>query len=158
MNRPILNRFVKGVFVAAPVAAIALWLMPIRAAEPDPKVLSFVMPDKVKWSQSKDGNSTAILMGDPSKPGMYIALTKWGPGHMSRPHFHPNDRYIYVISGTWWVGTGPKYDPASTYPIPAGSFVTHYGKQIHYDGAKEGEALLEIVGMGPATATAAEQK
>jgi hypothetical protein len=43
-------------------------------------------------------------------------------------------------------------------PIPAGSFVTHFGKQIHYDGAKDSEAVLEIVGDGPATATPAEAK
>jgi hypothetical protein len=56
------------------------------------------------------------------------------------------------------VGTGTKYDPDSTTPIPAGSFVTHYGKQIHYDGAKDEEVTLEIVGMGPATSTPAEVK
>jgi hypothetical protein len=77
---------------------------------------------------------------------------------MSHPHFHPNDRFITVISGTWYVGTGSKYDPDSTTPIPAGSFVTHYGKQIHYDGAKDDEVTLEIVGMGPATSTPAEVK
>ena len=76
---------------------------------------------------------------------------------MSRPHFHPNDRYITVLSGTWWVGTGSKYDPASTVPLPAGSFVVHTGKQIHYDGAKEGDAVLQILGMGPADSTAAEK-
>ena len=92
------------------------------------------------------------------KPGLYIVLTKWSPGNMSRPHFHPNDRFITVISGTWWVGTGSTYDPASTTPIPAGSFVTHFAKQIHYDGAKDGEVLLQIVGMGPATSTPAEKK
>ena len=56
------------------------------------------------------------------------------------------------------MGWGPKYDPESTKPIPAGSFVTHYGKQIHYDGAKDVECVLQIVGMGPADSTAAETK
>ena len=77
---------------------------------------------------------------------------------MSRPHFHPNDRYVTVISGTWWVGTGTKYDPAITTPLPAGTFVVHHGKEIHWDGAKDVECLLEIVGMGPATSTPAEAK
>ena len=77
---------------------------------------------------------------------------------MSRPHFHPNDRYITVLSGTWWVGTGSKYSPDTTTPIPAGSFVTHVGKQIHYDGSKEGDTVLLIMGQGPATSTPAEVK
>jgi len=42
--------------------------------------------------------------------------------------------------------------------MPAGSFVTHFGKQVHYDGAKDQEAMIEIVGEGPATATPAEAK
>jgi hypothetical protein len=30
--------------------------------------------------------------------------------------------------------------------------------QIHYDGAREGDAVLEILGEGPATSTPAEAK
>jgi quercetin dioxygenase-like cupin family protein len=87
-----------------------------------------------------------------------MVLTKWLPGHMSRPHFHPNDRFITVLKGTWWVGTGTKFDPDSTKAMPAGTFVTHFGKQVHYDGAKDEEAVLLIVGEGPATGTPAEDK
>jgi quercetin dioxygenase-like cupin family protein len=105
-----------------------------------------------------NGADTAILLGDPDKPGLYIILTKWHAHHMSRPHFHPHDRYITVLSGTWWVGTGTKYDPDSTVPIRPGSFVTHFGKQVHYDGAKDEDTVLEMVGEGPATATPAETK
>ena len=62
-----------------------------------------------------------------------------------------------MISGTWWVGTGTKFAPEATVPMPAGSFVTHFGRQVHYDGAKDDECVLQIVGEGPATATPAEQ-
>ena len=99
-----------------------------------------------------------LLAGNPEMPGLYVELVKWHAHHMSRPHFHPNDRFIYVISGTWWVGTGSKFDPDSTVAVKPGSFVKHFGKQIHYDGAKEEDAVLEIVGEGPATATPAEVK
>jgi hypothetical protein len=124
----------------------------------DPKVLAYELPDQIQWKDDPIGAKMAVLHGDPSKPGLYIVLVKWTPHHMSHPHWHPNDRFITVISGTWWVGTGPKFDPDRTVPMPAGTFVTHFGKQIHYDGAKDSEAVLEIVGDGPATATPAEQK
>jgi hypothetical protein len=42
--------------------------------------------------------------------------------------------------------------------MPAGSFVTDIAKGVHYDGAKEESAILEIVGDGPATMTPAEVK
>ena len=129
------------------------------AAELDPAAVVFKLPDQINWKENATaGNANAVLYGDPSKPGLYIVLVKWHAGHMSHPHFHPNDRFITVISGTWWVGTGTKFDREATVPMPAGSFVTHFGKQVHYDGAKEGDTVLEIVGEGPATSTLAEQK
>ena len=114
------------------------------------------LPDQIKWGPvTPAGNQQAVLFGDPTKPGLYGVLTKWTAGnHFSKPHFHPNDRFITVISGTWWVGSGPNWDPANaSVPLPAGSFVTHYGKQVHWDGAKDVDAVLLIVGDGPATTT-----
>ena len=68
---------------------------------------------------------------------------------MSRPHFHPNDRLIVVLSGTWWVGTGDVFDPNSTVPMRAGTYVTHYAKKIHYDGAKDEDTIIQIHGHRP---------
>lgn len=137
---------------------VCAWLGAVKASDLNPAAINIKLPDQIKWTGNPQVSEQAVLYGDPSKPGLYIVLTKWHPHHMSRPHFHPNDRFITVLSGTWWVGTGTKYDPDSTVPIPAGSFVTHYGKQIHYDGAKDGDAVLEILGEGPATSTPAEVK
>lgn len=123
-----------------------------RVNEPDPKALTFKLPADIKWSNGTTSQQ-AVLVGDPTKEGLYVVLTKWLPHNNSRPHFHPNDRFITVISGTWWVGTGSQYDPEGMKPIPAGSFITHFGKQVHYDGARDGEVILQIVGMGPATST-----
>src|SRR5258708_38718864 len=122
------------------------------------RVLQAAGPDSLKPGECAGGQN-AVVVGDPSKPGFYMVYTKWTKGnHFSRPHFHPNDRYIVVLQGTWWVGTGPKFDPANTTPMPAGSFVTHTGKQVHWDGAKDEDAVLLIMGEGPATSTAAEEK
>ena len=82
----------------------------------DPKVLAYKLPDQIPWKDDPIGAKMAVLQGDPSKPGLYVVLVKWTPHHMSHPHWHPNDRFITVISGTWWVGTGPKFDPDSTVP------------------------------------------
>lgn len=144
-------------FALVPLAAGAA-----RAAELDPSVLSFKLPDQIEWKQPPGqdrGVRQAVLAGDPDKPGLYVVLTKWLAGnHMSHPHFHPHDRFITVLQGTWWVGTGPKFDPDATVPMRAGTFVTHYGQKVHYDGAKDEDAVLLIVGEGPATATPAEEK
>jgi len=147
-----------GIARRATLMGVLIGLGSVQAADPDPKVLSYKLPDQLKWAETSSGANEAVVYGDPAKPGLYIVLVKWAPHKMSRPHFNPNDRLVTVISGTWWVGWGTKCDPNSTFPIPAGSFVTHYAKQVHYDGAKDQEVVLEIVGQGPATSTSAEVK
>jgi hypothetical protein len=140
------------------VGTMFVWLGSVRAAEPDAKVMSYKLPKDIKWSGPPEGPMSAVISGDPTKPGLYAILVKWGPHQFSHPHYHPNDRIVTVISGTWWVGWGTKFDPATTYPLPAGSVATHLAKQIHWDGAKDVETVLEIVGMGPAPSIPAESK
>jgi hypothetical protein len=130
------------------------------AAELNPAAISIKLPDQIPWSPvDARGAQSAVVVGDPSKPGFYMVYNKWTKGnHFSRPHFHPNDRYIVVLQGTWWVGTGPHFDPAATKPLPAGSFVTHFGKQVHWDGAKDEDAVLLIMGEGPGTSTLVKEE
>ena len=79
-----------------------------------------------------------------------MVYTKWTKGnHFSRPHSHPNDRYIVVLQGTWWVGSGPVRDLNATTPVKAGGFVVHYPNKIHWDGAKDEEVIVQIMGVGP---------
>ena len=151
-----MTRHLARLLVPAAILVLAA-VVPAGAAELNPAAVAFTLPDKIDWktNPSNPGVRNAVIAGDPSKHGLYVVLTKWLPGNMSRPHWHPNDRFITVLSGTWWVGTGEKYDPDSTVPMPVGTVVTHFGKQVHYDGAKEVETVLLIVGEGPATATPA---
>ena len=140
-------------------ATFILLAAPGYAADINREWVDFTPPAEIKWVKNPNGsNESAVLFGDPSKPGPYVIRLKWNPGKMSRPHFHPNDRFFIVISGTWWMGTGTKFDPDSTVPAPAGSYVIHRAKGIHYDGAKDGEAVIQVFGMGPATSTPAEEK
>jgi hypothetical protein len=149
-----INAFAK--LFGASILAATLTSALSHAVDIDPKAVVIQLPDQIKWGPvTPAGSQQAVLFGDPAKPGLYGVLNKWTAGnHFSRPHFHPNDRFITVISGTWWVGSGPVFDPENgTVPVPAGSFVTHYAKQVHWDGAKDTDAVLLIVGEGPATLT-----
>ena len=119
---------------------------------PDPGHIPMVFGKDIPWKGDK-GERSAALFGDPSKPGIYGVLIQWQPGHNSQPHFHSTDRYIYVVSGTWWVSSSTHYDPAKMYPIPVGTFVTDIKNTIHWDGAKAetGPCVLMLVGEGPMT-------
>jgi quercetin dioxygenase-like cupin family protein len=119
----------------------------------DPSAATIILPEQIPWKDNGD-NITANLAGDPSKPGLYAQLLTWKKGKSSRPHFHPNDRYIMVLAGTWWVGTGSRFDPASlAVPMQPGTFVTHFGKGVQWVGARDEETTIFVVGEGPTTAT-----
>ena len=149
-----------------PLAVLAFLLLIVLivpgghgAPDVDRSAVDWKTPAEIKWVRNAAGtNESAVLFGDPSKPGPYVVRLKWLPGNMSRPHFHPNDRFFVVISGTWWMGTGETFDPESTVPAPAGTYVVHYANKVHYDGAKAEETIIQVWGMGPATSTPAEKR
>ena len=89
---------------------------------------------------------------DSSKQSEIDKLKSLKGADFSRPHVHPGALFTTVLSGTWWVGTGNKFDPANlTVPMKPGTFVTHYGNRVHWDGAKDEDVTLLIIGEGPMT-------
>jgi quercetin dioxygenase-like cupin family protein len=136
----------KTCFAALALACTTAW------ADPPKEVMNIYREGELKFVPSPvvPGASNAVISGDPSKPGaMYVVRNRFSPGTFSPPHFHPETRYITVLKGTWWVGSGPVFDKEKTTPVPAGSFVVHHPNQIHWDGAKDEEAVVQIMGVGP---------
>ena len=126
-----------------------------QAQVPQPFIA--VQPDELRPGE---GTTQVVIMGDPSGPGMYIVQNTFAPGRMSSPHFHDKDRYITVVSGTCWVFLGPDadtVDPSEMIPMHSGSFVFHPAFGHHYDGAKDEEAFVRIMGMGPVITARLEQ-
>jgi quercetin dioxygenase-like cupin family protein len=111
-------------------------------------------PDTINWIDypgdgAKFGIKQAYIYGDPSKPGLYIIRLIFPPGVMSRPHAHPETRIATVIKGTWWTGTGDKFDAASTVAVPTGGMMIHPAGKVHYDGARNEETIVQMMGIGP---------
>lgn len=130
---------------------LALALTPVlSAADPDPAVMALTRDSDIKWAESAStpGIRSAVLYGHPPTPGPYVIRVRFAPGTFTAPHFHPEERQIVVLKGTWWVGAGAKWDRDATTPLPAGSFVVHHPNQIHYDGAKDEEVIVQISGVG----------
>jgi len=129
-------------------------------APPDPTHIPIVLPPDIKWTGTVGRSQSATLYGEPNTPGSpYGILMKWYPGNFSRPHFHTAPRWIYVISGTWWVSSSNVYNEKLTYPVPAGSFVQDMVNTVHWDGSRAGDkepAVLLITGIGPAANTSVD--
>ena len=116
----------------------------------DRTMRDFKTPQDFDWkSRPNSASQTVALFGDPAKPGMYIQLLKRGPDDWSQPHSHSNERFITVISGTFIIGTGAKFDKEHTVSLGPGSVVRDVANQMHYDGTGPEGATIEIMGVGP---------
>lgn len=117
----------------------------------DDKGFVTLMPGAEEWSDYPgiNGIKIMVLEGNPRKAGPYVIRVKFGPGTMSMPHSHPEDRLVTVIKGPWYAGKGDNFEPGSTEPMPTGSFMKHPAGVTHYDGAKDTEVIVQIAGIGP---------
>ena len=148
----------------APLLAALPDLIGSAAASPLNPVQTIVrLPDTLQWHSSKGAPPNSVdmcpLVGDTDGTGLYYTLVRWWPGYMSAPHRYVTDRLCVVVSGTWWVTSGDDFDPASTVPVKAGSFVRRVAKTSHYDGVKSGEpepVTIAICGIGPIEFTAVD--
>lgn len=135
----------------------AAWL-PSTFAAVDAQGFIRIRPDEIVWRHNDEGPDIAVITGDPTKEGFYIIRARFAPGVMSRPHYHPHARYVTVLEGTWYTGTGSKVDRDAMIPLPVGGYMMHPAGAVHYDGAKDREVIVEIKGMGPAPSIPAGQK
>ena len=138
---------------AVVVATLTVPLAAGQSGRANPDGFIAAQPERLRPAE---GATQVVVMGDPTKPGIYVVRNTFAPGRMSRPHFHSQDRYITVIKGTWWVSLGPdsdRNDPGTMVPMKQGSFIFHPANGHHFDGAKDEEAVVQIVGMGPVVTT-----
>ncbi len=112
--------------------------------------------DKAEWHTTegnKLGVQTAVLEGDPSKPGFYLTVNRFPPGVMSRPHFHGEERHCLVIKGTWYTQTSDVFTADGAVGLKPGDYMRHPAGGHHFDGALDEEVLVAISGYGPSSTT-----
>jgi len=110
-------------------------------------------PDQFTWVRDPRGYEQAVIVGDPTKPEMYAAHIRFPANLRIAPHFHPDDRVVTVLSGTVLFGYGERFDEGRMRALPAGSVWTEPARQPHFAWAKEGEVLLQVIGIGPSGST-----
>jgi quercetin dioxygenase-like cupin family protein len=133
--------------------ATVLALLITAAAHADLLQPMRVTPDELTWKPTPMGNQRAMLAGDPQKAGLYIYHTRYATGYRNRPHFHPDERVVTILSGTLLVGYGEQLDESKMKALPAGSVLTEPPKQPHFVWAKDGEVVIQVIGYGPSATT-----
>ncbi len=104
---------------------------------------------RLQPEQAESGSARVFIMGEETKPGVYVYRNTFAPGQTSRPHYHTGDRYVTVIKGTWWTGEGDVFQPDKMVPVKDGGFKSHPAGWHHDDGAKDAVVTVQIIGVGP---------
>ena len=93
---------------------------------------TILMPNQLKWEPAPPslppGAQIAVLEGDMPKPGFFAVRARFPAGYRIAPHWHPGWERVTVLSGTFYLGDGEKFDdpppprcaPARTPRCPPG--------------------------------------
>ena len=123
---------------------------PAAAQSPDANVLKLPQDIEFKAAPLAGAPQTAILYGDPTKPGAFVTRVKFSQGWKDMPHWHPDEvRTVAVLSGTFYFAGGDKWDESKFKAYPAGTFYSEPSKSPHYTWAKDGEVIIQVTGVGP---------
>ena len=147
------RKIIAGTMTLLGVFTFAATLAWSQVVEPDQHGFVVAGPEDLA---PREGGRVVNLIGDPREEGIYVIQITWAPGTGSRPHYHDQARYINILSGHWYVASGPEsdvYDPDSMTRLGPGTFIYQPAYGHHYDMAKDEEVVVQIFGMGPVTTT-----
>jgi quercetin dioxygenase-like cupin family protein len=95
------------------------------------------------------GIHTTVLLGDPTKPGLYTIRLSIPANTTIQAHTHRDNRSAVVMSGTWYFGYGRVASADATKPLPTGSFYTEPGGVAHFALTRAEPVVVYITGFGP---------
>src|SRR5690349_16204370 len=111
--RSVMRRSFLGLclLVSLPAAALAMDHMGMQASS-------------LKWGPAPPalppGAQATLVAGDPSKDGPYVVRLKVPKGYKVAPHTHPTDENVTVLSGTFHIASGDKFDPKAGDALTTG--------------------------------------
>ncbi len=107
--------------------------------------------DKIEWKDEPvlpgDAQS-ALVIGDPTKPGVFMAYLKFPANYEIPAHTHPFAEVVTVLKGAAWNGMGEKLDRTKGDKLGAGSSFTLPAGHAHYLWNEE-ETIVLLTATGP---------
>src|SRR6266481_2681470 len=95
------------------------------------------------------GAQLAVLEGDPgATSGDYTVRLKMPDGYRIAPHWHPQRENVTIISGTFKVGMGDRFEESKMSVFRAGSFA-YLDPEMHHYAMASGEVVVQIHGTSP---------
>lgn len=144
----------KRVAIKLTLVSTFLLAFAVSGAAETPEVGMTLTPDQMKWEPNPrvPGLGVARIISKGTEAGAYVYRVKFPKGRVVQAHSHPDDRTYTVLEGTWYIGWGEKFDESKLIALPPGSFYTEPAGVAHFVATPDGEAIVQITGMGPTKA------
>lgn len=94
------------------------------------------------------GAKSALVIGDPSKPGVFMAYLKFPANYEIPAHTHPFAEVVTVLKGTVSNGMGGKLDREKGSKLGVGASFTLPAGHAHYLWNEE-ESVVLLTATGP---------
>jgi quercetin dioxygenase-like cupin family protein len=132
--------------------AIGLSALVIAQSTSHPQEHGFFQLADMKWIDGPPslpkGAKLALLEGNPTQEGPFTMRLQLPDGFKIPPHWHPAVEHVTVVSGTFNLGLGDKFDTSSGRALSAGSFAFMQPGMKHFAWAT-GETVVQVHGIGP---------
>lgn len=132
---------------------LLIGVLPVQGQQSDGH--SLLLPDGLKWVEPAvlPGAKLTVLQGDPVKEGLFVYRFKFPANFKVPPHFHKSGENVTVLSGTFFVGLGEKFDQGSGKELPVGGFIAIPANHPHFAWAGPQETIVQVHGIGPTDIT-----
>lgn len=140
----------RAAFAFAVTCGVACWAVGLPARADDKTGIR--VSTEMKWQEGPaalpPGAKIAILEGDLGKPGPFTYRLKLPDGYKIPPHTHNTAEHLTVISGTYHLGEGEKFDKDQAKTLPTGSYASWPAGTPHFSWT-EGDTVIQVHGEGP---------
>src|SRR5688572_4847355 len=94
------------------------------------------------------GSQITVIEGPMNQAVPFTVRIKFPSNTRIAPHTHPAVERVTVLSGTFHMGMGEKYDRAAMHPVRAGDLMIMQPGTPHF-ALSEGETIVQVHGSGP---------
>ncbi len=139
------------------ISSVAILLMPALALAQgvtpaptnSPVSHDIVTPVQLVWKPFMPGAEMAVVFGDPDKKGgLYVIRIRCKGEVKVPPHWHVSDEHITVLEGSFWIGSGERFDVSKLQEMKVGAHAIMPAGVRHFGLAKAG-MVTEVFGEAP---------
>ncbi len=134
------------------IAAALLGLASLASSEDAHDEAKELTPGDVQFIDNPafpKGGQTAVVYGDPAKPGLFIIRAKFPPNYVVPPHIHPVFESVTVLSGSMGSGMGKTVDKSQGEILGPGSLLLLPANHPHYVWSGDTETIIQVAAIGP---------